>query len=166
VRVCSPIFSVPTVRTSKKQNGKSNTDSARYIPTADQPYSFDSFFSRALSDSDCSGAASPPFAGVSARLGLVEWKGRLGLKSGALVCARLGRAAVGLVARSWDINALWCHGTTGPFADVLLIHICFPTMSLVTFRGAALLMRTASNAPKAVRNIAKSRFGRSNVNDS
>ncbi len=44
------MLSVPTVRTRRKQNGKSRTLRPRYTPTADQPYSRDSFLSLALSD--------------------------------------------------------------------------------------------------------------------
>lgn len=48
----SPILSVPTTRTSRKQKGKSRTLKAKYTPTADQPYSLESFFSLWLSDND------------------------------------------------------------------------------------------------------------------
>ena len=37
---------MPSVRTAKKQKGKSKADSAKYTPNADHPYSRDSFFSR------------------------------------------------------------------------------------------------------------------------
>ena len=53
------MVSVPTIRTSRKQNGKSNTLRPRYTPTAAQPYSLDSFFNRWLRVSFASVACSP-----------------------------------------------------------------------------------------------------------
>jgi len=52
--------SVPSVRTARKQNGKSNADSRRYTPSADQPYSRDNFFS--LCDSESGGSGLPSCA--------------------------------------------------------------------------------------------------------
>lgn len=51
--------SVPTIFTSKKQNGKSRTLRARYTPTVAHPYSRDSFRNRPLRESDSS-AFGPP----------------------------------------------------------------------------------------------------------
>jgi hypothetical protein len=72
-----PILSVPSVLTSRKQKGKSSTLRAKYTPTADQPYSLDSFFNLALSDRDCSAAAccAPPLAAF--RRALEDWNVRL-----------------------------------------------------------------------------------------
>lgn len=42
--------STPSNRTAAKQKGKSRADRAKYIPTAAQPYSFESFFHRAEKD--------------------------------------------------------------------------------------------------------------------
>jgi hypothetical protein len=145
---------VPTVRTSKKQNGKSNTDSDRYTPTAVQPYSLDSFFSLPLKDSDSSAAAFPSVEALSLSFGREEWMGRLGLKKGVLNCPSFARVAVDLDALSCDINALWCHGVTGALADTLPI---LPIASLAMLLRAALPPRRASSAPNAVRSmVAKS----------
>lgn len=48
----SPIRSEPINRTARKQNGKSNTDSPKYTPTALHPYFRDNCLNRADSDSD------------------------------------------------------------------------------------------------------------------
>ncbi len=78
------------------------------MPTAVQPYSLDSFFSLALSDSDSVGAALPSLGAASARRGREEWNGRLGFKKGVLTrAANLDRATVDLgTAVSCDSKAL------------------------------------------------------------
>jgi hypothetical protein len=50
-----PIRSVPRYLTARKQNGKSSADNARYTPSAEYPYSFESALRRC--DSDGAGAA-------------------------------------------------------------------------------------------------------------
>lgn len=54
----SPMRSVPSMRTARKQKGKSRADRPRYTPTAEYPYSLDSDFSRAESDGLVTGAAA------------------------------------------------------------------------------------------------------------
>lgn len=54
-----PMRSVPTHFTSRKQKGKSKTLSPRYTPSADHPYSLESFLSRPLKESDSSAFAPP-----------------------------------------------------------------------------------------------------------
>lgn len=49
--------SVPSHRTARKQKGKSSAVSAKYTPSADQPYSLDSFFRRC--DNDGAGSGLP-----------------------------------------------------------------------------------------------------------
>lgn len=52
--------SVPAHFTSRKQNGKSKTLRARYTPTADHPYSRESFRNLPLRDNDSSPFLAPP----------------------------------------------------------------------------------------------------------
>lgn len=152
-RTNSPIFSVPTVRTSKKQNGKSSTDRARYTPTAVQPYSLDSFFSLALSECG-SAAAGFPFGGVAPpRRRPVEWRGRLARTEGDFHRPNPDRATADLGPRSCAIPALWCHGMAGILADIRLVE-SFLALFRATPPRIALLPRRASSAPNAVRNMA------------
>lgn len=58
----SQIRSVPAHFTNKKQKGKSKTLSRKYTPTADHPYSRESFFKRPLKDSESSAFAPPAWA--------------------------------------------------------------------------------------------------------
>lgn len=55
-----PIRSVPAHLTRRKQKGKSRTLRARYTPTADHPYSRDSFRNLPLRDNDSSPPLAPP----------------------------------------------------------------------------------------------------------
>lgn len=142
---------MPTVCTSKKQNGKSSTDNVRYTPAAVQPYSLDNFFNLPLKESDSSAAAFPFLVALSERLGREEWMGRLGLRKGDLNCPSFARVVVGLDALSCDISALCCHGTVGTLADALLI---LPIASLARLLRAALPPKRASSAPNAVRSMA------------
>lgn len=63
------ILSVPTMRTSRKQKGKSRTDNPKYTPTDTHPYSLVSFLSLALSDDGSASFCAPSAACWAVRRG-------------------------------------------------------------------------------------------------
>lgn len=164
-RIDLPIFSVPTVRTSKKQKGKSSTDSAKYTPTAVQPYSLDSFLSLPLKDSDSWLAVFSFVELLSVCLARDEWICRLGPDKGLLNLPKVDRVGTGFEARSCDINALLCHGATGTLVVTLLVHTSLPRAPRVMLLRAAFPPTRASNAPNAVRSMVAGRRPEHNRSD-
>lgn len=147
-----PILSVPRVRTSRKQNGKSRMLKPRYIPTAAQPYSLESFFSLPLSDVSAAFVEPPEDQRV-----FEEWNDRLGVRKAtrAWLYFRNPLGFPNRCAQSCETFAapiLWCHGT-GPcraLVDTLRAPNCL-VASLLTMLLAPRAPTRASNAPNAPR---------------